>query len=195
MKERGIGTPATRASIIELLIKRDYIGREGKSIVSMPLGRELIVALPDPTLKSAELTGQWEYALEMVRRGEMTRDAFMGKVRQFTQSLTTNIKGATLQIAAPSKVALGACPLCQADVFETSKVFTCASGRACTFVIFKSIAKKNISASVVKTLLKDGRTKPMKGFTSKAGKKFETALEILADGKIGFHFEDKKGAS
>ncbi len=146
-------------------------------------------------LKSSELTGQWEYTLEMVRRGELTRDAFMGKVRQFTQSLTTNIKGATLQIAAPSKVALGSCPLCQADVFETSKVFTCASGRACTFVIFKSIAKKNISASVVKTLLKDGRTKPMKGFTSKAGKKFETALEILADGKIGFHFEDKKGAT
>lgn len=194
MKERGIGTPATRASIIELLLKRDYIGRDGKSIVAKSLGRELILALPDPTLKSAELTGQWEYALDRVRRGELTRAAFMGKVRQFTQSVTTNIKGATLQIETASKESLGACPLCKADVFETSKVFTCESGRACNFVIFKTVAKKKISPAIVRTLLKDGRTKPLKGFTSKAGKKFETALEILADGKIGFLFEDSKGA-
>ncbi len=191
MKERGIGTPATRASIIELLLKRDYIGRDGKSLLAKPLGRELILALPDPSLKSAELTGEWEYALDRVRRGELSRADFMGNVRQFAQSVTANIKGATIRIDSPAKASLGACPLCKADVFETAKVFTCQSGMACNFVIFKTVAKRKISPTIVRTLLKDGRTKPLKGFTSNAGKKFETALEILADGRIGFSFADR----
>jgi DNA topoisomerase-3 len=188
MKERGIGTPATRASIIELLLKRDYIGRDGKSLLAKPLGRELILALPDPSLKSAELTGEWEYDLDRVRRGELSRADFMGNVRQFAKSVTANIKGATIRIDSPAKASLGACPLCKSDVFETPKVFTCQSGSACNFVIFKTVAKRKISPTIVRTLLKDGRTKPMKGFTSNAGKKFETALEILADGRIGFYF-------
>ena len=91
MKESGLGTPATRASIIETLLKREYVARQGKQLVAQPRGRLLIEALPAEELKSAELTGRWEAKLTQVARGEMAREAFMAQARALTGQLTESL--------------------------------------------------------------------------------------------------------
>ena len=189
MKERGLGTPATRASVIELLISREYIARDRKALVSTELGRELISALPDPTLKSAELTGKWEAALLRVQQGRLPRAAFMAKIKQFTESACRNIVAADVAVSAPTREVLGACPFCGKDVFETPKVYTCSSGRDCKFVVFKTIAAKRITVSMAKKLVRDRRTPKLKGFKSKKGSRFEAALELTDEGKVSFVFD------
>ena len=190
MKDSGLGTDATRAGIIETLIARDYIERQGKHLVPTTLGCELIAALPDESLKSPELTGRWETALVYMERGKLERAAFMAQVRQLTRDVVENIIGREVHLPSASPDVLGTCPLCKTDVFEGKKAYFCQGGRDCDFVIFKKIAGKRISKSVATQLLDGQTTRKLKGFKSKAGKSFSTRLRLGDDGKVTFVFDD-----
>ncbi len=120
MKDSGLGTPATRANIIETLIKRDYATRKGKNLVATPLGVALIAGLPLDTLKSPEMTGQWEATMERIRRGQADPAAFVADIERFTAQAVTELR--RLGVAADSAQSDGAsatrtaCPSCRSPM-------------------------------------------------------------------------------
>lgn len=296
LKARGLGTPATRASIIETLLRRDYIRREDKALRATDLGRYLVALLRDPILKSAELTGDWEAKLKEIEMGRLGADAFMAEIETFTRALVAASESRALDaerlgpcprcaapviegkrgfgcskwqsgcrfvlwksfegteitqdtarellqhrlVAAPVDVGgtpkqlcltragtlralavptaasqsggaqrgspgkrgspvkrgtpakdgkpLGACPTCGKPVIDQSKSYSCSGWReGCSFVIWKTMSGKKISAAMATKLLKSGRTQVLKGFVSKAKKKFDARLKV-EDGKVGFEF-------
>ncbi len=189
MKGGGLGTPATRASIIEKIIEREYVHRSGKHLLPTELGSELIDALPDPDLKSPRQTARWETALAMVEDGKLSRSDFMDKVRHRTQQLVARISAERITLDALETESLGTCPLCGAGVFAAKSVYTCRTGRDCDFVIWKTIAKKRITESVVQQLIAGKTTRELKGFTSKKGNKFSARLKLTEDGRAKMHFD------
>ena len=118
LKDRGLGTPATRAAVIETLLQRGYVERKRNVLIPTDKGIALIQAIPDERLKSPQLTGEWEAKLESMRRGEALRDGFMGEIRAFVSDLMGTLKGAASQAArsGPRKPVtgpeIGSCPRC-----------------------------------------------------------------------------------
>jgi hypothetical protein len=218
MKDGGIGTPATRASIIETLLRREYIERKGKNLVPTPQGQALVLTLPVEVLKSPKLTGSWEEKLTRVSLGQYPRASFMAEVRDFTAQTVKDILGSSgqpsrpvaagppssgggaAQTAGPSAYAapaggasgasLGPCPVCGKPVHEGAKAYSCESGRSCSFVIFKTIAGKNVRDRLAAFLLTGQRTQTFQGFKSKAGKTFAAALQLNAQGQVELHFDN-----
>ena len=204
MKESGLGTPATRAAMIETLLKRDYIRRDRKNLVPTPKGRALIEAIPFEPLKSAQLTGQWEAKLNSIAAAKLARADFMAEVNALTRELTDTILAKSLSLDAsltqpkrdPDASPLGPCPLCTSPVTEGHMAYSCAQGRACSFVIFKTIAGRKISPTLVKLLLAGKTSQRLKGFKSQKTKKtFEAALRLDAQGKVELVFEPAPDAA
>ena len=194
LRDSGLGTAATRASIIETLLTREFIRRDGKSLVPMPQGRALIAALPPgaKALRSAELTGGWELRLAKMARGQDDPAAFMADVQRFTSEVVNAMRDSAPPAAMDVSVtveALGACPVCGTPVTAGRRAFKCAT-RDCTFVIFATIAGKSIKPNLVKLLLARGHSSPLPGFRSKAGKRFQAALVLSADGQVALDFGD-----
>jgi len=314
MKERGLGTPATRAAIIETLLSRNYIERAKKTLTATDLGRYLIAVIQDRGLKSPELTGEWEARLREIERGQLDSRRFMAEIARYTGEvirsddaskvdpggigdcprcgrpviegrrgfgcsgwregcpfvlwreqgdqtlddpqirellrrrilpapardgagaaiLHLTETGALTEIPVPvgeprpragkfghrastekagprarrgkakstepegqpapptatgfAAVALGACPLCKSEVLEAAKAFGCTGWqRGCKFTIWKKIAGKSIGVTIAQSLLREGRTRTLKGFVSKAGKPFEARLKLEA-GEVRFDF-------
>jgi len=194
MMESGLGTPATRASVIERLLERGYIMRHGRTLSPTPCGRALVASIPVEELRSAQLTGQWEARLVEVAAGRLEPDAFRQEVREFTARIVPAIlqnKDAELGTGeSVDRPVLGTCPICATAVTEGLKAFSCQSGRACSFVIFKNIAQRDISPSLVTVLLTRGRTRPLRGFVSRKGQDFSAALVLSAEGKVEFNFDE-----
>jgi DNA topoisomerase-3 len=189
LKERGLGTPATRASIIETLIRRGYLERQQKSLVPTALGDALIDLLPARSLASPELTGEWEARLVRMTRGEEPRARFMKDIATYIQEVVAQVRASTPTVvaaAASSGPAIGPCPLCQAPVHEAFKTFSCSR---CTFKLWKQLSGKNISPKLAAVLLRTRRTQTLQGFRSKAGKPFQAALEIDSTGHVRLSFD------
>ncbi|NEQ71029.1 MAG: DNA topoisomerase III, partial [Symploca sp. SIO2D2] len=270
LKDKGVGTPATRASIIEVLIQRKYIERKRKNLVSTEAGRLLVSLVQDERLKSPELTGDWEFRLKRMERGEYDAAQFMTEVTAYTKEILEGtstktidlknlgpcpvcsapiMKGKTgygcsewkegcdfvlwedtlgtrvtpemarelllnkatllphplvvsgkkvfghLTLGKKGKVgyeskeqvvkseagenALGACPVCSSDVVEGKKGYGCLNWRnGCRFVIWKTIAQREIGKDIAVQLLEKGSTEELKGFKSKAGREFSAKLKI-----------------
>ena len=277
MKDRGLGTAATRASIIETLVKRDFINKNKRHLIATPKGEDLIRLLAEQqTLTSPELTGDWEHKLKLMERGQLNAAEFMTEVKTYAHQIigTLNskvqysrmgfgpcplcghpvIKGKTgygcsawksgcsfrfqadqfgtklkdddipvllsagrlnrpRKLTSPTgqelsgyitldkqgqlsilsrdqklaKDAIGCCPLCRGNVMDQFKGFSCDS---CDFVIWKKIAGRSTSQSLAQVLLSKGRTQELKGFKSKAGKRFSAKL-VLKEGKVEFDFNRK----
>lgn len=278
LKDKGVGTPATRASIIEVLIQRKYIERKGKGLLSTESGRALVSLIQDERLKSPELTGDWEFRLKQVERGEYDAVQFMSEVADYTReilqctadktidlsnlgpcpvcnaavirgrhaygcsdwkqgckfvlpmehwslaigpllareilshkrSLTPHpisVKGkplfATLSLDKKGKLhfeesevakkssedqLLGVCPVCGGDVVVGSKAYGCSNWRnGCKFVIWKTMANRDITEEVAKTVLETGCSETLSGFKSKAGKDFDAKLKIVGS-EVKFDF-------
>jgi len=193
MRDSGLGTAATRASIIETLLTRDYIRRDGKALTPTASGRALIAMLPDGAraLRSAELTGQWELRLARMARGEDDATAFMAEIRRFTTEVVHVLVASTpAPMVVPDAEALGPCPVCGTPVTKGRRAYKCATGRECPFVIFETIAGKTIKPALVKLLLARGHSSVLPGFRSKAGKRFQAALVLSADGQVSLDFGD-----
>jgi DNA topoisomerase-3 len=194
MKDSGIGTPATRAAIIERLIQVGYVEREGRALVVTEKGLNVIRLLGEHALTSPGLTGEWEARLAKIETGEDSREAFMGDIVKFTEStvgeLDTKLKGVRIPRAN-----LGPCPICGRDIIENRKGYSCWSrdDPGCGFVIWKSKAGKSLPLSVARELIKTGRTeKPVTGFKGRSGRSFRARLALMQteDGKWRVEFDE-----
>jgi DNA topoisomerase-3 len=193
MKDSGIGTPATRASIIERLIQVGYIEREGRALHATEKGVQVISLLGEHPLTSAEMTGDWERRLALIEQGEDTRPAFMSDIERFTTETVAELdklKGVKIERAN-----LGPCPICGRDVVENRKGYSCWSkdDPGCGFVIWKKKANKILPTSVVKELMETRKTaKPVSGFRGRSGRSFSAklALEQGEDGKWRVEFDE-----
>jgi DNA topoisomerase-3 len=199
LKEQGLGTPATRAAIIENLKRRSYVRLDGRFLRPSPEGRALLTALPVADLKSAELTGRWESKLSRVAKGELSRQAFMEETHAFVKTMVATILASVPEAPASSAprgphkplgraAPRGACPICGEGQVRRGDTLGCARGRACTFVIFPQVAGRTLRPEEVAQLLQGERTATLKGFVSRAGKPFAAALELDDRGRVALVF-------
>ena len=204
-ERKGIGTPATRAGIIEKLVKIGLAERRGKKqrTVLLPTekGRALIGILPE-ALKSPALTAEWEQKLLQVERGEREATAFSQEIRDMVKSLVANTQqnadSATMFV--DDKEVIGTCPRCGSPVIEHSKGFGC-SNQACGFMLWKdnyffANKRKKLTATIVATLLKEGRIF-LRGLYSSQKDKTYDAMVVLDDAggeRVGFKLDFTKEA-
>jgi DNA topoisomerase-3 len=201
MKDSGIGTPATRAAIIERLIQVGYVERDGRALVVTEKGMNVIRLLGEHALTSPGLTGEWEARLAKIETGADSREAFMGDIVKFTESTVGELDSKLKGVRIP-RANLGPCPVCGRDIVENRKGYSCWSrdDPGCGFVIWKSKAGKNLPVSVARELIKTGRTeKPVTGFKGRSGRSFRArlALQQGEDGKWRVEFDEpwaKEGA-
>jgi DNA topoisomerase-3 len=201
MKDSGIGTPATRAAIIERLLQVGYIERDGRALVVTEKGLSVIRLLGEHALTSPGMTGDWEHRLAKIETGTDSRKAFMGDIVKFTQETVTELDAKLKDVRIP-RANLGPCPVCGHDIVENRKGYSCWSREdpGCGFVIWKAKAGKQLPLAIARELIKRGRTeKPVTGFRSRAGKSFRArlALEQTVDGKWRVEFNEpwaKEGA-
>ena len=152
LKEKGLGTPATRAAIIETLLKRNYIARSKKTLEATELGRYLIALIQDRSLKSPELTGQWEAKLRDVQHGDLDPSRFMTEIVQYTGEI---IRSADASID-DSK--FGDCPRCGRPIIEGRRGYGCSGWRdGCSFVLWKTYKDHQFSIEHIRELLQRGR--------------------------------------
>ncbi|MFK7929712.1 MAG: DNA topoisomerase 3 [Myxococcota bacterium] len=196
MRSSGLGTPATRAAILQTLLNRGFIRREARNLRATERGAALIGAIPADELKSAELTGQWERRLTEMAAGKASRSDFMRDVAEHVAELVERIRSGeppshpAFAGEEPDGRPVGACPRCGGAVQERVPVFACSG---CDFVIFKTMSGRAISRRMAGTLLKTGQTEAVKGFRSKrTGKAFSAALKIGEDGSVGLLFPESK---
>lgn len=193
LRGSGLGTPATRASILKALVQRGFVQRRGKELRATERGRALIAAVPADELKSAQLTGEWERRLGAMERGEESRQRFMADVVAHVHQLVSDIAAAEAPtgpaFAAPVEgKPVGSCRACGSAVAERPKVYACTG---CEFVVFKTMSGRAVSRRMVAELLGQGQTRIYKGFRSRrTGKDFEAGLTIRGDGRVGLRFAD-----
>ena len=190
MAECGIGTPATRANIIETLILRDYIRRDKKSIIPTEKGLAVYEIVKDKKIANAEMTGSWELALAAIEAGKMPSDKFSQGINSYVGTICEEL----LSLSSDQKsYPAYHCPKCgQQSVGIYAKVAKCRH-ESCGFHVFREVCGILLSEDNIRDLISSGRTPILKGLTSKAGKKFNARL-VLGEGyTTSFEFENKKG--
>ncbi len=201
MKESGIGTPATRAAIIERLLQVGYIERDGRALIVTEKGQGVIRLLGEHALTSPSMTGDWEHRLSKIEIGSDSRQAFMDDIVRFTQATVSELDTKLKDVRIP-RANLGPCPICGHDIVENRKGYSCWSRNdpGCGFVIWKAKAGKQLPLAVARELIKTGRTdKPVTGFKGRSGKSFRArlALQQSEEGKWRVEFDEpwaKEGA-
>ncbi|HVC84908.1 MAG TPA: DNA topoisomerase 3 [Solirubrobacteraceae bacterium] len=194
MKDSGIGTPATRAAIIERLIDVGYVERDGRSLVATEKGLNVIRLLGEHALTSPDLTGSWEQRLGRIERGEDSREQFMRDIAGFAKE-TIEVLDETLKDVRIPRANLGPCPVCGHDIVENRKGYSCWAREdpGCGFVIWKSKAGKQLPLTVARELIARGRTeRPVTGFRGRSGRSFRARLALMqtADGKWRVEFDE-----
>jgi DNA topoisomerase-3 len=194
MKESGIGTPATRAAIIERLLQVGYIERDGRALVVTEKGLSVIRLLGEHPLTSPSLTGDWESRLTKIEVGSDSRKAFMGDIVKFAEATVTELDTKLKDVRIP-RANLGPCPVCGNDINENRKGYSCWSREdpGCGFVIWKGKAGKQLPVAVAKELIKTGRTaRPITGFKGRSGKSFRArlALQQTDEGRWRVEFDE-----
>lgn len=185
MKDCGLGTPATRAAVIETLLKRDYIVRAKQQLVPTALGIGLIDALPVASLSSPELTGTWEARLARIARGDESRAVFMADIARYVADTVDAIRGSSPP-AARDLPPIGACPRCRSTVVERAREFACTG--TCGFAMRNRVAGRAITAALAGVLFEHKRSQVVHGFRSKAGKTFAAILVLDDQGELRFEF-------
>ena len=191
IKDAGIGTPATRASIIETLFSREYIVREKKSLVPTNKGLVVYLAVRDKKIADVSMTGEWESALNKIAMGEMDADTFHRGIEVYASQITaelleSKIEGGNQRESCP-------CPKCKnGQVVIYNKVAKC-NNESCGLIVFRTIAKKELTNGQLKELLTKGKTGVIKGFKSKENKPFDAMVAFDAAYKTIFSFPPKTG--
>lgn len=190
MAECGIGTPATRANIIETLILRDYIRRDKKSIIPTEKGLAVYEIVKDKKIANAEMTGSWELALAAIEAGKMPSERFSQGINSYVGTICEEL----LSLSSDQKsYPAYRCPKCgQQSVGIYAKVAKCRH-ETCGFHVFREVCGIHLSEDNIRDLISSGRTSTLKGLTSKAGKKFNARLVLGEDYTTSFEFENKKG--
>jgi DNA topoisomerase-3 len=193
MKERGLGTPATRAAIIETLIAAHYLVRHGKELQPTAKAIQTITLLKGavPELVSPEMTGEWEHRLREMEQRKLTREKFMADIRELTSNIVNEAK--TIDTDPNIGEPFGRCPKCGSRLQETGRRFVCTV-QECDFVVWKTIASRLLGREEFETLLHDRKVGPLAGFRSKAGKRFSAVLKLTDEFKTEFDFEATNAA-
>ena len=189
MAECGIGTPATRANIIETLILRDYIRRDKKAIIPTEKGLDVYEIVKDKKIANAEMTGSWELALAAIEAGKMPSDKFAQGINSYVGTICEEL----LSLSSEQKsYPVYRCPKCgQQSVGIYAKVAKCRH-ETCGFHVFREVCSILLSEDNIRDLISSGRTPILKGLTSKAGKKFNARLVLKDDYTTTFEFEQNK---
>ena len=185
----GIGTPATRANIIETLILRDYIRRDKKAIIPTEKGLAVYEIVKDKKIANAEMTGSWELALAAIEVGKMPSDKFAQGINSYVGTICEEL----LSLSSEQKsYPVYRCPKCgQQSVGIYAKVAKCRY-ETCGFHVFREVCGIHLSEDNIRDLISSGRTPILKGLTSKAGKKFNARLALKNDYTTTFEFEENK---
>jgi DNA topoisomerase-3 len=201
MKDSGIGTPATRAAIIERLIQVGYMERDGRALVASEKGLNVIRLLNEHALTSPDLTGSWEHRLGKIERGEDSREKFMGDIAGFAQETVKELDEKLKDVRIP-RATLGPCPICGHEIVENRKGYSCwaRNDPGCGFVIWKGKAGKQLPIALARELIKTGYThRAVTGFKGRSGRGFRAhlAMNQTEDGKWRVEFNEawaKEGA-
>ncbi len=194
MREKGLGTPATRAQIIEGLITEKYIHREGKDLVPTAKAFQLMTLLHGlgiPELFSPELTADWEYKLAQMEHGKLRRTAFMREIIAMTRHVVAQAKGHesdTIDVDFGTLTAR--CPKCGGEVHERYKKFQC---QRCEFGFWKIMAGRQLDLAEADLLLRERKVGPLEGFRSKLGRPFTASLKLSDAHEVSFDFGDGSG--
>ncbi|MDP2018529.1 DNA topoisomerase III [Hydrogenophaga sp.] len=207
MQEKGLGTPATRSSIIEGLIAQEYILREGRELIPTAKAMQLMTLLRGldvQELTKAELTGEWEYKLAQMEQGKLSRESFMADIAAMTERMVKKAKEYDRDTVPGDFATLSSpCPSCGGIVKENYRRYTCTGpdgqGEGCGFSFGKTPAGRTFEAAEVEQFLRERKIGPLSGFRSKAGWPFTAEMIIKFDEesknyKLEFDFgDDKKG--
>ena len=191
MAECGIGTPATRANIIETLILRDYIRRNKKAIIPTEKGLSVYEIVKDKKIANAEMTGSWELALAAIEARQMPAEKFAQGINSYVGTICEELLALAPQVQ--KSYPTYHCPKCgNESVGIYTKVAKCRH-EGCDFHIFREICGTLLSEDNIRDLITTGRTPVLNGLTSKAGKKFNARLALQDDCTTAFEFENRKG--
>ncbi len=195
MSERGLGTPATRAAIIEGLISQKYLARDGRDLHVTPNGMTLIRIVREmgiDGLSSPALTGDWEYKLRQMEQGELSRDVFMREIQDYTREIVEKARSHAEASKGQSFPDLHAtCPKCGAtELKQTDATFECRTPE-CKFSIKKHIASREISLDEARELLTKGMVGPLIGFKSRFNRPFDASLKLDERFKVNFQFDNE----
>jgi DNA topoisomerase III len=194
MSAKGLGTPATRAAIIEGLIFEDYVHRNGRELVPTPKAFSLMFALRQfgiTELASPELTGDWEFKLKQMERGELDRSEFMDHIVEATRELVSSIKNgdipdtAFLTLNSP-------CPKCGGTVQENYRKFQC---QTCDFNIWKVVSSREFAPEEIEELITKKSVGPLQGFRSRMGKPFAAVVRLSPEFRAEFDFGQSNDSS
>jgi DNA topoisomerase-3 len=191
MSEKGLGTPATRASIIEGLILEQYMIRQGKELQATAKAfqlMELLNGLGIPELTKPELTGDWEFQLKQVQRKQKSRSEFMDGIAEMTRNIVSRAKSYEHDTIPGDFGVLGApCPKCGGEVHEKYRAYQCVNEK-CDFSITKALSGRLFDGREVESLIREGQVGPLQGFRSKLGRPFAAVLKLSAEKKLEFDF-------
>lgn len=199
MAEKGLGTPATRAAIIENLIDQKYIQRDGRELRATAKAQQLlslIDGLKINTLSDPALTGEWEYKLAQIAKGNLSREAFMHEIRDLTNVIVEaakNYEGNTVPLENPLHFKTP-CPKCGGEVVENYRRFACTHA-GCDFSLTKHPAGRMFEPEEVEELLSTRHVGPLTGFISKLGRPFDAELKLNDEFKLEFDFGEKHDES
>jgi len=192
MSAKGLGTPATRAAIIEGLIQDSYINRENRDLIATAKGISLITLLRGigiELLSSPELTGEWEHKLKQMEHGDLDRSTFMTQIKQLTSEIVDKAKHFESDVVEGNYVTLSVqCPNCgAAQLKEDYRTYHCEN---CEYRLFKVLASRELSPAEVTALIKERKVGPLEGFRSKTGRPFAALVILNDENKPEFAFEN-----
>ena len=197
MREKGLGTPATRAQIIEGLIQERYILREGKELTPTPKAFSLMTLLHGlgiPELFSPELTAEWEFKLAQMQHGELPRRDFMREIVEMTRHIVAQAKNYESDTIPGDFATLATpCPKCGGEVHEKYRKFQCMNP-ACDFAFWKIMGGRQLSPPEAEVLLRERRIGPLDGFRSRLGRPFTAKLKLNDANEVEFDFGERMGA-
>jgi len=192
MSEKGLGTPATRAQIIEGLIYEEYVHRMGRELQPTPKAFSLLFALRQfgiTELCSPELTGNWEFKLKQMERGDLGRGEFMDHIVELTKEIVARIKGGDIPDTAFLTLKTP-CPKCGGTVQENYRKFQC---QKCDFSVWKVVSSREFAPEEMEQLIGKGSVGPLQGFRSRAGKPFAAVVRLSPEFRAEFDFGQATG--
>ncbi len=193
VEKKGLGTPATRAAIIETLVKRQYVERKGKQLIPTDKGRRVIDVVPD-NVKSAKMTAEWETTLQNIARGQADDEQFLSDIIAFVKQLVSDNKTQSAKNDNPFRFSrlpvMGRCPKCGKNVYEFQKSYSCEDSHgSCGFFFMKEMWGKEISETQAKRVLEKGSSITLKGFTTKRGDTVSGKLVLGEDFRVRVEIE------
>ncbi len=189
LKNIGIGTPATRAAIIETLLKRDYIRREKRTLIPTEKGIQVYGLVKDRKISDVSMTAEWELALTRIENGDMDADIFHRGIAKYVATMTDELLSSTVK---GEKLPELTCPKCRVQQLVISDEIVKCRDEICGWLQFRKVCGVLLSINDIENLVTSGKTGLISGMKSKAGKKFDAYLTLGENAKTGFAFRGEK---